>query len=222
MDTKVKNYNKAELKRDRDWTDAAIKKFLGEPDSYAENPRSRYSMICLYDADRVHAVEGTDEFAAWLEKSRARRASARRAVETKREKTLAVVKDRLGKVRLHKHARGLELDTLRKRAVEHYNDYQDERAAWYDHYFDPVGVTGASDEFYQRIEVNYLRHEGTRYDSELERYIGKTGVADAVDMVREHVYGLIATEYPHLAGECERQLADRRAQEEQRRAWLGK
>lgn len=222
MDTKVKNYNKAELKRDREWTDAAIKKFLGEPDSYAENPRSRHSMICLYDADRVHVVEGTDEFAAWLKKSRARRASARKAVTTKREKTLAVVKDRLGKVRLHKHARGLKPDTLRERAVQHYNDYQDVRAALYDHYFDPVGVTGTSDEFYERIEVNFLRHEGTRYDHELERYIGKTGVADAVDMVREHVYGLIAAEYPHLVGECERQLADRRAQEEQRKLWLGK
>lgn len=106
--------------------------------------------------------------------------------------------------------------------MEHYNDYQDERAALYDHYFDPVDVTGASDGFYQRIKVNYLRHEGTRYDHELERYIGKTGVADAEDMVREHVYELIAAEYPHLADECNRQLADRRAQEEQRKLWLGK
>ena len=222
MTAEVKNYNKAELKRDREWTDAAIKKFLGEPDSYAENPRSWHAMICLYDADRVHAVEGTDEFAAWLKKSRARRASARKAATTKREKTLAVVKSRLSKVRLHKHAHGLEPETLRERAVEHYNDYQDERATWYDHYFDPVDLTGASDGFYERIEVNYLRHEGTRYDSELTRYIGKTGVADAVDVVREHVYGLIAEEYPHLAGECARQLADRRTREEQRRQWAGK
>lgn len=219
MSTDVKNYTKTQLKRDREWTDAAITKFLGEPDSYADNPYSSRSKIHLYDAERVHAVEGTDEFAAWREKSRARRAGARKAVETKRAKTMAVVKQRLSKVRLYKHAAGLSEEKLRERAVNHYNDMQAERADWYD--FDPVGVQGAPDEFYARIEVNYLRHQGTKYDTELDNYIGKTGVADAVDMVREHVYALIAAEYPHLKGECGRQLEDRRNMEAQRQAARG-
>lgn len=219
MDTDVENYTKTQLKRDREWTDAAIKKFLGDPDSHKDNPYSSRTQIHLYDAERVHAVEGTSEFAAWREKSRSRRAGARKAVETKRAKTMAVVEQRLGNVRLRKHAVGLSQEKLRERAVSHYNDMQAERADWYD--FDPVDVQGAPDEFYQRIEVNYLRHQGTKYDRELDTYIGATGVRDAVDMVREHVYGLIAAEYPHLKDECARQLDDRRNMEAQRRAARG-
>mgnify|MGYP001757495369 FL=1 len=37
---------------------------------------------------------------------------------------------------------------------------------------------------------------------------------EAVDMVRERVYEVIAEEYPYLKKECERQLAERRATEE--------
>lgn len=221
MSTDVENYTKTQLKRDREWTDAAITKFLGEPDGYADNPYSSRTQIHLYDAERVYAVEGTREFAEWREKSRARRAGARKAVETKRAKTMAVVKQRLGKVRLRKHAVGLTEEKLRERAVSHYNDMQESRAYEYDYDFDPVGVEGAPDEFYARIEVNYLRHQGTKYDTELDNYIGATGVRDAVDMVREHVYALIAAEYPHLKGECERQLEDRRNMGAQRQAARG-
>lgn len=221
MSTDVENYTKTQLKRDREWTDAAIRKFLGEPDSHKDNPYSSRSQIRLYDAERVHAVEGTREFAEWREKSRSRRAGARKAVETKRAKTMAVVEQRLGKVRLRKHSVGLSEETLRERAVAHYNNMQESRAYEYDYDFDPVGVQGAPDGFYQRIEVNYLRHQGTKYDSELDAYIGATGVRDAVGMVREHVYGLIAAEYPHLKDECARQLDDRRGMEAQRRAARG-
>lgn len=217
MSTDVENYTKTQLKRDREWTDAAISKFLGEPDGYTDNPYSSRTQIHLYDAERVHEVEGTSEFAEWREKSRARRAGARKAVETKRAKTMAVVKQRLGKVRLRKHAVGLSQEKLRERAVAHYNDMQESRAYEYDYVFDPVDVQGAPDEFYARIEVNYLRHQGTKYDTELDNYIGATGVRDAVDMVREHVYGLIASEYPHLNNECVRQLDDRRNMEVHRR-----
>ena len=134
---------------------------------------------------------------------------------------MAVVEQRLGKVHLRKHAVGLSKEKLRKRAVAHYNDIQESRAYEYDYDFDPVDVQGAPDEFYQRIEVNYLRHQGTKYDSELDTYIGVTGVRDAVDMVREHVYGLIAAEYPHLKDECARQLDDRRDMDAQRQAARG-
>lgn len=69
-----------------------------------------------------------------------------------------------------------------------------------------------TDKFFDRIEVNFLRHEGTTYDDELEEYFNKTGVGQAVDMVRERVYELIATSYPHLREECGRQLEQRRNQ----------
>lgn len=218
----MENYTKTQLKRDREWTDAAIAKFLGEPDLRKNNPYSSRSQMHLYDAERVHAAENTSEFAEWCEKSRSRRAGARKAVETKRAKTMAVVEQRLNNVRLYKHASGLSETKLRERAVAHYNDMQESRAYEYDYDFDPVDVQGAPDEFYTRIEVNYLRHQGTKYDAELDTYIGATGVRDAVDMVREHVYGLIAAEYPHLKDECAQQLDNRRDMDAQRQAARGK
>lgn len=223
MNTDVKHYTKTQLKKERGWTDAAITHFLGEPDKFAKNPYSSRSQVHLYDAKRVEEVEASYNFEVWRMKSEKRRAAAARAVETKRAKTLAKVAERIDQVRLTESASGLSKKKLRKLAVEHYNDYQELRALEYDYDydFDPVAVTGADQAFYERIEVNYLRHEGTEYDEELETYIGATGVRDAVDMVREHVYGLIAAEYPHLNNECDRQLDDRRNMELERQVARG-
>ena len=112
------------------------------------------------------------------------------------------------------YAQNLSRKQLRKKAVAHYNDRQIQRAYmrdWYSDYdINTASTTGSDDAFYNRIEVNYLRHEGTQYDDELHAYFNKVGVRDAVDRVREHVYGLISAAYPHLKEECDRQLTIRR------------
>lgn len=203
---------KAAIKKERGWTDTAIKKFLGDPDKLGSNPYSSKTPSHLYLLSRVKKAERTKRFKDWKQKSKTRRASARKAANTRKEKTLAKVRSRLGEIQLHPAARGLSTKKLRKLAVASYEELELER-----NWDEPRMVEDdAPQEFIQRIEVNFLRHEGTMYDSELEEYAGSTGVREAVDMVRERVYEVIANEYPFLKKECERQLAERRAAEE----WL--
>lgn len=203
---------KAAIKKERGWTDTAIKKFLGDPDKLGSNPYSSKTPSHLYLLSRVKKAERTKQFKEWKAASVKRRASARKAAHTRKEKTLAKVRSRLGEIQLHPRARGLSTKKLRKLAVASYEDLELER-----NWDEPRTVdSDAPQEFIQRIEVNFLRHEATMYDAELEEYAGSTGVREAVDMVRERVYEVIANEYPFLKKECERQLAERRAAEE----WL--
>ncbi|MCP4346147.1 MAG: hypothetical protein GY795_11555 [Desulfobacterales bacterium] len=54
--------------KNRGWTDAAIKKFLPEPDDYDTNPhapRSEGKKIKLYYKFRVEEIEDTEEFRKW-------------------------------------------------------------------------------------------------------------------------------------------------------------
>ena len=53
--------------------------------------------------------------------------------------------------------------------------------------------------------MNYLRHNLTEYDHELENVAGKIGIAKAILMIKEKVYDAIALAYPYLSQECNRQ-----------------
>lgn len=201
---------KAAIKKERGWTEGAITKFLGAPDKLGSNPYSSKTPSHLYLLSRVKKAERTAQFKEWRAKSETRRSAARKAANTRKEKTLRKVRSRLGEIQLHPQARGLSKKRLRKLAVASYEDLEMER-----NWDEPRIVDkDAPATFIHRIEVNFLRHEATMYDAELEEYAGSTGVREAVDMVRERVYEVIADEYPHLKKECERQLAERRATEE--------
>ena len=201
---------KTTIKKDRGWTEGAILKFLGEPDKLGSNPYSSKTPSHLYLLSRVKKAERTKKFKEWKKKSATRRNAARKAANTRKEKTLRKVRSRLGEIQLHPQARGLSKKRLRKLAVASYEDLEMER-----NWDEPRIVDkDAPASFIHRIEVNFLRHEATMYDAELEEYAGSTGVREAVDMVRERVYEVIADEYPHLKKECERQLEERRATEE--------
>jgi len=75
----------------------------------------------------------------------------------------------------------------------------------YGHYdFRPVDAKADSD-FLNRIEVNYIRHNLTEYDRELEEMAGKIGVKEAVIKIKNRILDSIAEKYPELKGECVKQ-----------------
>lgn len=210
-------YNKAQVK-DRGWTDTAITKFLGQPDRRGKNSRGRRGKVSLYFKDRVHEVESTTAFRQWKAKSAARRTSALAAAEKKRAATLQKVASRLDSVQLRNDIQNLSRQKLREKASASFLELEQRREQRSGGRYTAEKITSRRGEkFFARIEVNYLRHEGTLYDDELKEYFNATGVGQAVDMVRERVYGLIADAYPHLKDECERQLQLRRAKELRKR-----
>jgi len=73
--------------KNRGWTDAMVKKFLGAPDMTKPNPHYKSAApMGLWLAKRVNQVERTAEWKAEKEKSAGRKTSAQKAVKTKTDK----------------------------------------------------------------------------------------------------------------------------------------
>lgn len=204
----------SDLRKRDDWNDTRIEKYLGAPDFTTENSYRKNQLTSWYLASRIEKAESYKTFqkevAATREVTRKRKASAQKAVATKRAKTERVFAERIAKVRLHKAVCGLDEAVLFEKAVDHYNDVQGERAWFYDDLdWTSADVATSSEEFLHRITVNYLRHAGTNYDNELEKYFSMVGGKTMVARIRAYVYVLIAREYPLLQPECSRQMAER-------------
>lgn len=186
----------------RGWTEAGIKRFLGEPDKRVQNPRYKSSPPArLYALARVEACEATDEWQAWRAKAEVRSTIGRKAAQARKAALLAEVKQRPILVPVY------PMDVLARMAVTHRNqiqaEYADRRGDWGD--YDPATVESASPDALQRWCVNALRHACTNYDADLDGLYGQVGKQEAAQMVRRTVLDAIAAAYPTLAQECERQ-----------------
>jgi hypothetical protein len=63
----------------------------------------------------------------------------------------------------------------------------------------------SDDEFFERIAVNYVRHELLGYDAGQRRHGLRVGKAQSDAIMKEVALTQIAAKYPWLAAECERQ-----------------
>lgn len=210
-------YNKTELK-ERGWTETAITKFLGNPDRKGKNRKGRKGKVSLYFKERVHHAEQTPNFKEWKLKSAARSQASLAAAEKKRQETLTKVSSRLDSIDLKDEYKHLARQELRQQASESFLAIEKRREERSRGKYVAEQITSRrTDAFFDRIEANYLRHEGTVYDEELKEYFNATGVGQAIDMVREKIYNTIASYYPHLKEECEKQLGKRRSKEARKR-----
>ena len=199
-DSETEKYiTKAGLKT-RGWTDSMIRKFLGNPDLEKTNPHYKSApKMKLYKLSRINDLEGTEEFRIHLIKSGQRSSVMKKVAKDKEKKLLEEIN------RLEILVTIISPESLLKASIESYNDFHEYISMERGHY-DFVPADSRSDRsFLQRIQVNYLRHNLTEYDRELENVAGKIGIARAVPMIKEKVYDAIALAYPYLSQECIRQ-----------------
>lgn len=97
----------------------------------------------------------------------------------------------------------LPLEVVLRLAIHAYNIDQAEKGSTF------TASEDSDPAFLERIEVNYIRHELTTYDMDLESVAGKPGLRDLKDAIREMIYEAIAEAYPDLAVECYQQLMNR-------------
>jgi hypothetical protein len=83
---------------------------------------------------------------------------------------------------------------LVRQACAHYNEYNRSIGR--------QATPKDPDEFIFRITVNYLRHETTRYEHELERMAGHVAEREAHDALKEKILDAIAVAYPWIRKEC--------------------
>lgn len=186
--------------KQRGWTDAMVRELLGSPDERRTNPRYRSApAMRLWREDRVVKVEQSAAFAERRVLAQRRSAASTAAAERARDQAIQAAE------RVRFRVPSLAQDELVRLACSHYND----RALGSRNGGDLHATPGSDQEFLDRISVNYLRHELTVYEGELDGFRGRVGRRDAVDEIRSAVYGAIATTYPYLAGECWRQEAAR-------------
>ena len=172
--------------RQRGWTEKAVANWLGKPDMLRTNPHYKSGPeMRLYDLQRVIKVEATEEWQSWQASRQSTRDAAARAVETKRDRLLDYVAE------LEVTVPFFAKDELVRRACDHYNDRN--------YLSDKFLASSTSDEaFLSRICVNYLRHELTCYETELDRIYGKVGVHDARNILRIRIYKAIKKKYGWL------------------------
>jgi len=198
--------------RERGWTPALISRFLGESDATCTNPFYASSPpMRLYSLTRVESAEADPLFSAALVAA-CRRVEAGKVSAMKKAATL-VEEARTMRIRVKR----LDDDEVLRAAIDAYNDRQAERS-WARGYggWESASADSGPD-FLARITVNYIRHNLTTYDTHLERVAGRTGVHQAVHVIRERLYDAITEAYPHHGAECRRQLERRQQEQEQER-----
>lgn len=205
-------YCKTDLK-DRGWTDSMIRRFLGEPDEWKDNPRyPSAAPMRLYFEERVLKAEEADEWIEALAKARKRSQTARASASKRRAQNEVAARELAASIKIEVEEM-LEQRVLRQ-AIDSYNARQDARWAYRHNAPDYEPASPQSDpDFLDRIQVNFLRHECTRYDGDLyEAWRFARGRIGA-NGIREHLYhtiknrtlDAIAEAYPHLVSECRRQ-----------------
>lgn len=178
-----------------------------EPKGSYSNPYFLSGPPCpLWDPKDVRRIQRSQWFARAKSTYEKQQIAAGKAVATKAQK----MQDYLNALEIT--VPSISLDDLTIQASEHYNDLQVGRGTLQDGRgtFDIERASPQSDpEFLERIMVNYLRHELSSYEEELEHVFGKVGQSEALDEIRDKVYRAISTAYPSLVGECIQQQCKR-------------
>lgn len=195
MNAEEKYYCKSDLTTYRGWTQSMIKKLLGKPDAEKTNPKYRCAApMQLYKASRVEKIEKSDEFKSLQEKAKKRRETSRRTVKVKYDETINHVRNI--KIIIPEYS---ERELL-NRACNHYNAYHETQFMMrLDCDYEYQKATLDSNKtFLYRIATNYLRHQCTKYEDELDRLFDKIGKENAYHILKQRINDAIYKKYPYL------------------------
>lgn len=178
----------ARLKSERFWTDKLIKEHLGDPDRLVSNPHYRSGPeMRLYEKKRVVRIEKRKKVLAAIslvaERREKRSAAALKSCEIRREKLVA---EQVSSVKTFFD--DISLSKLINLGMSRHEIYS------------KVDIDTK-----RRWAVNFARHELTEYDGVRYYNAGCVGVHAAAEAVRNEVLSQIATTWPDLSEECERQ-----------------
>lgn len=195
-----KYLNKTMLKEKYYFSDKNIKELLPEP-KIVNNPYYKKINMYLWKKEDVDAIIENEDVKIILKKNKIRkekfRASIEKTYDRKRELTKKQYIDAAKNIRVIV----ISLKDLRTQTLNHIRNFRNRN----NNDFNPEF---AKEENIKRWEVNYIRHQLTRYDDLLEIGFGKIGKSEAQKILIEAIYKKIASSYPSLKDECERQLIE--------------
>ena len=167
------------------WSLSLIDKYFPICSQEKPNPRhKRGAPMQLYDVGKVRRIESKADFKEDMEK-------------VLKQKIAALERAQKSRMKLIEYANGVriripdfEKNYLIKRACEHYN-WRNQN----DYY---MASPSSDEEFLKRITINYLRHQCTHYDEELQKFYKKVGVHEAHDILQQRINDAIKQKYEWL------------------------
>jgi hypothetical protein len=186
---------------DRGWTKGMIKKLMPKPCKTRSN-RPHYGTTNLYSEIRVLEIEREKSFEELKRKSADRSTKALALAEGRRSKRIESIEEI--EIQIEK----IDDEILLQLSIDNYNDLQWGKGSGLSE-----SASASSDpEFLERIQVNFIRHELTKYDYLLAAQSRKIGANESKSIIREKILVKIGEVYPRLKDEANRQL--------RRKEWL--
>ncbi|MBR2588675.1 MAG: hypothetical protein IKD77_05695 [Bacilli bacterium] len=187
------------LIKKRGWTKNMVGKLTGNLEvKLVDNPHykcaSPMRLLLLKDIKRI---ERTKKFKELKEKAERRKPSAKKAVETKIKNTLGMA-DTFSIV-----VERIDLDTLIKNTLAAKQYWYDFNSNWNYMKFDYRDAYSAPKENVNRWMVNYIRHNLSNYDEELESLKGKIGKLQGYWYYKEKLANEMKKVYPELRKEID-------------------
>ena len=167
------------------WSLSLIDKYFPICSQEKPNPQhKRGAPMQLYDVAKVRRIESKAEFKADMEK-------------VLKQKIVALERAQKRRIKLIEYANGVQIripdfekNYLIKTACEHYNCRN--RNDYY------TASPSSDKEFLKRITINYLRHQCTQYDEELQKFYKKVGVREAHQVLQQRINDAIKQKYEWL------------------------
>jgi len=172
----------------RGWSSSTIKRILGNPD--VTTRRYGGGTFTYYDPERVEVAENSRD--DWRKSEK--RAAASKAAAANRTAKLEQAIDEL-----EVEIKVLPIDQLLKAACGHYNERQMWRALERGYSDWNSASIHDSVEFLARITTNYIRHQLTDYDQEIERLVRRQpGAEELYERLKGHIMFEVEWAYPDL------------------------
>lgn len=172
----------------RGWTEKSIDEILPPP-KLVDNPHYKCSSpMQLWEEKVVKQKERTKKFKEYAEKKAKRSQAMQKSIEKRKNETLEMSKT------FDVTVERIDMDDLREETlISKWNWYMDTEQ--YDR-ADYVYI--ADPETLVRWEINYIRHNLTNYDYELEKLYRQIGKSDAYFEYRKNLMKKIKEVYPEL------------------------
>ena len=190
-------FTKSQLKEEFGFTEKMIKLLLGEPIEKTNPHYKCAAPMKLWTKEEVDVVITSDEYKELKAKADKRRASAKKAVATKTEKIVSEMSLRAEQIKVTK----VSDEKLMEWTLEAKQDWYDEHQRG----GEARNAYEADENTKKRWAVNYIRHNLTDYDYDMDALVNKVGKDKAYNKYKEAVLDKIAEVYPDLAYECENQ-----------------
>lgn len=146
-------------------------------------------------------MEQSELFTELKLKAAGRQAAMKAVADAKRSDNIAKFSARVNSVKIP----ALTEDELKSRTIkskQRWNSYQSDLRCEVD---DEIDIEHLHDNVLHRWEVNYIRHELTRYEKLLDQIRGLVGTRDIYTVIKGKILDKIASAYPWLKDECDRQ-----------------